>query len=262
MRQHTRQPTPFTLVELLVVIAIIAILAALLLPALRNAKVLAMNVSCKGQMRQISMGLVAYASDNDTRLPYIASYANPSTCQTAPFNRGLSGFGYLVAGNYLGSHLILYCPDVRLVSGWGAGGVDSWERIRLDCRKYLPQYCAITPVPVDDRVDYALGWWDEGWGAPTLAQFENGRGFGRDTGGRRAIYWSACDYACFAYYYVKISHDNGRYMNMGRIDGGVETILNWQNVQPKSGNYGYYWPFNDRPGWGFWRYFGVGLGMP
>ena len=259
LRQHNRQSPSFTLIELLVVIAIIAVLAALLLPSLRSAKTVAMKAQCVGQMRQIGMGLSIYAGDNDSHLPRVESRANPSTCQTAPFNYGLSGYGYLVAGNYLGSHLILYCPDVTLVSGWGPADIASWERIRRDCKNNLPQYCATTPLPTDDRVDYGLGWWD---GAPTLSQFVSGNGFGRAAGGRRTIYWTSDDYACFAYYYVKISHEYGRYMNMGRYDGSVQTILNWQNAQPKSGNYGYYYPYNDRPGWGFWRYFGTGLGMP
>jgi prepilin-type N-terminal cleavage/methylation domain-containing protein len=103
----------FTLIELLVVIAIIAILAAMLLPALARAKEKASRANCVGNQKQITLALRMWADDNGGKYPWELLTSAGGTFENGAPNM-LSVFRHItVASNEMSTPKILHCPSDR-----------------------------------------------------------------------------------------------------------------------------------------------------
>ncbi len=113
----------FTLIELLVVVAIIALLAALLLPALKGARDKAKQVSCLGNLRQAGVALLMYADENNSWLP-VAEF------ETSP---GDPRFWVVTIAPYLGHKINEPHP-------WGGTWVYALGQTFLRCPARHPVY--------------------------------------------------------------------------------------------------------------------------
>src|ERR1051326_6785851 len=83
MKRNIQRQCAFTLIELLVVVAIIAVLAAILLPTLQNAKEAAKRTQCMNNLRQLGIAFVSYAGDNNGWLP--TASASDMTATGSPY---------------------------------------------------------------------------------------------------------------------------------------------------------------------------------
>ena len=137
----------FTLIELLVVIAVIAVLMGILMPVLSRVREQARMISCASNQKQLIMGLVGYATENDDNLP-------PSPVKLGKLESRTSGYHHPMELN------------MHWTNGWGEVA-DVRDRNYTFVGKFLSSYlpdvdvfnCPVAPVKASDPwPPHGSGW--------------------------------------------------------------------------------------------------------
>ena len=155
---HRSNRTGFTLIELLVVIAIIAILAAILFPVFAQAKAAAKKTQCLSNSKQIGLGMLMYANDNDDNLPLWQTWMATPPDQQTYFNSlaswGMTLFAY-------GDAIMPYVKNTQLFScpthsGDDTPGLDlGWTTVKQPLHYALNAFVSSAHYwPLDGATDH------------------------------------------------------------------------------------------------------------
>jgi prepilin-type N-terminal cleavage/methylation domain-containing protein/prepilin-type processing-associated H-X9-DG protein len=130
---HSQKNRAFTLIELLVVIAIIAILAAMLLPAVAKAKSKAQRIACVSNTKQVGAALIMWAQDHEGKFPWLVTPTNGGS-----FSLSAAWQHFATVSNELVTPKVLHCPTdkERLPADSFAGGTSGFETLKNTALSY------------------------------------------------------------------------------------------------------------------------------